>query len=73
MKIIFLNVIDLSFMRSTWNRAIIETLYSYGLRVSELINLKIIQTFFRGKEYILGGKGNKTTSLPISKTAMKRN
>ena len=66
-----LNVIDLSLPEGQRNRAIIETLYSCGLRVSELINLKSSNIFWE-EEYIkVEGKGNKQRLVPISKTAMK--
>ena len=66
-----LNVIDLSLPEGQRNRAIIETLYSCGLRVSELINLKLSNIFWE-EEYIkVEGKGNKQRLVPISKTAMK--
>ena len=41
------------------NRAILETLYSCGLRVSELINLKISDLFFEEGFIKVTGKGNK--------------
>ena len=66
-----LNVIDLSLPEGQRNRAIIETLYSCGLRVSELINLKLSNIFWE-EEYIkVEGKGNKQRLVPISKIAMK--
>lgn len=66
-----LNSIDLSLPEGQRNRAIIETLYSCGLRVSELINLKLSNVFWE-EEYIkVDGKGNKQRLVPISKTAMK--
>lgn len=46
-----LNVIDLSLPEGQRNRAIIETLYSCGLRVSELINLKSSNIFLGGRIY----------------------
>ena len=50
------------------NRAIIETLYSCGLRVSELINLKISDLFFDEGFVKVTGKGNKQRFVPISET-----
>jgi integrase/recombinase XerD len=63
--------IDLSFPEGTRNKAIIETLYSCGLRVSELVELKINDIFF-DEEYIkVTGKGNKQRLVPIGKPALK--
>ena len=53
----------------TRNEAIIEVLYSCGLRVSELINLKISDLFFDDNLIKILGKGNKERFVPISKTA----
>ena len=53
----------------TRNEAIIEVLYSCGLRVSELINLKISDLFFEDKLIKILGKGNKERFVPISKIA----
>lgn len=47
------------------NRAILETLYSCGLRVSELINLKISDLFFEEGFIKVTGKGNKQRFVPI--------
>lgn len=52
------------------NRAIIETLYSCGLRVSELVNLKISDLFFDEGFVRITGKGNKQRLVPISKRAI---
>jgi len=49
------------------NRAILETLYSCGLRVSELINLKISDLFFDEGFIKVTGKGNKQRFVPIGK------
>lgn len=49
------------------NVAIIELLYSCGLRVSELINLKISDLFFKESLIKVTGKGNKERFVPISK------
>ena len=51
------------------NEAIIEVLYSCGLRVSELINLKISDLFFDDNLIKILGKGNKERFVPISKIA----
>ncbi len=52
------------------NSAIIETLYSCGLRVSELINLQISNLFFEKNFIKVVGKGNKERLVPISEVAM---
>ena len=53
----------------TRNEAIIEVLYSCGLRVSELINLKISDLFFNDNLIKILGKGNKERFVPVSKIA----
>jgi integrase/recombinase XerD len=53
------------------NTALIEVLYSCGLRVSELITLKISDLFFDEAVIKVTGKGNKERFVPISKEAMK--
>lgn len=53
------------------NRAIIETLFSCGLRVSELVNLKISCLFMKEGFVRILGKGNKERLVPISKKAIK--
>lgn len=53
------------------NRAMIETLYSSGLRVSELTNLKISDLFFDIGFLKITGKGNKERFVPIGKSAIK--
>lgn len=63
--------IDLSSDEGERNRAIIETLYSCGLRVSELINLKISDIFSDQSFIKVTGKGDKTRIVPISETALK--
>jgi len=52
------------------NRAIIETLYSCGLRVSELVNLKLTNLFFEDEYIKVQGKGSKERLVPISHKAM---
>lgn len=51
------------------NRAIIEVLYSCGLRVSELIDMKISNINFRTSIVKVDGKGNKERMIPLSKQA----
>ena len=50
------------------NAAILETLYSCGLRVSELINLKFSDLFFKEDFIRVIGKGNKTRFVPVPQT-----
>lgn len=64
------NAIDLSKNEGHRNKAIIETMYSCGLRVSELINLKITNLFFEDEYIKITGKGNKERLVPISKKAI---
>ncbi|MEN8120240.1 MAG: site-specific tyrosine recombinase XerD [Bacteroidota bacterium] len=61
--------IDLSKPEGHRNKAIIETLYSCGLRVSELINLKLTDLFFDLDFIKIIGKGNKERLVPISQKA----
>ncbi len=66
-----LTSIDLSTAKGIRDRAIIETLYSSGLRVSELVNLTVNNLFF-DKEYIkVIGKGDKDRLVPIGYQAIK--
>lgn len=53
------------------NRAIVETLYGCGLRVSELINLRIEEVFFDYQYIKVLGKGNKERLVPIGNLALK--
>ncbi|MDG5800129.1 site-specific tyrosine recombinase XerD [Marinilabiliaceae bacterium ANBcel2] len=53
------------------NKAILETLYSCGLRVSELIDLKISNLFFESGFIKIEGKGSKERLVPISTKAIK--
>lgn len=63
--------IDLSKPEGHRNKAIIETMYSCGLRVSELVSLKFSDTFFDEAFIRIVGKGNKERLVPISEKAMK--
>lgn len=67
-----LSVIDLSTVEGTRNYAIIETLYSCGLRVSELSNLKFSNLFFDDGFIRVDGKGSKQRLVPISDIAIKK-
>jgi len=66
-----IDAIDLSKPEGERNKAIIETLYSCGLRVSELINLKISNIFFDEGFVKITGKGNKERLVPIGSIALK--
>ncbi len=57
--------IDLSSNEGERNRAILETLYGCGLRVSELVSLKISDLFFEEGFIKITGKGNKQRFVPI--------
>lgn len=63
--------IDLSSAEGERNRAILETLYGCGLRVSELINLKISDLFFDEGFIQVTGKGNKQRFVPIGDHTQK--
>jgi integrase/recombinase XerD len=66
-----LNAIDLSTPEGTRNRSILETLYSSGLRVTELVELRISNVFFDEGFLKILGKGNKERYVPIGSDAMK--
>ena len=63
--------IDLSKPEGERNRAILETLYGCGLRVSELIHLKLSDLFFEEGFIRVIGKGQKQRFVPISDTNQK--
>jgi integrase/recombinase XerD len=63
--------IDLSSAEGERNRAMLETLYGCGLRVSELVNLKISDLFFDEGFIKITGKGNKQRFVPIGEITMK--
>lgn len=65
-----INAIDLSKDEGQRNRAILETLYSCGLRVSELINLRISYIYFKERFVRVIGKGDKERLVPISSRAI---
>ncbi len=66
-----LGKIDLSKPEGRRNKAMLEVLYSCGLRVSELISLKLTN-LYRSEGFIrVLGKGNKERLIPISRTALK--
>ncbi|MDR0893333.1 MAG: site-specific tyrosine recombinase XerD [Mediterranea sp.] len=62
--------VDLSKPEGQRNRAILETLYSCGLRVSELIGLKLSELYFDEGFIKVEGKGNKQRLVPISPRAI---
>jgi integrase/recombinase XerD len=66
-----LAAIDLSEPQGTRNRAIIETLYACGLRVSELVNLKITGLFLDAGFIKVIGKNDKERLVPIGGEAVK--
>jgi len=66
-----LESIDRSTPEGERNRAIIETLYACGLRVSELVNLKISDLFLKEGFLRVIGKGNKVLLVPIHDVAAK--
>ena len=63
--------IDHSTPEGTRNRAMLETLYSSGLRVSELISLKLSNIYFDIGFVRVVGKGSKERLVPIGKPALK--
>ncbi len=64
--------IDMSKAEGQRNRAIIETLYGCGLRVSELVNLKLSQVFFDEEYIVVEGKGDKQRLVPIDTVALEQ-
>ena len=66
-----INSVDLSSPHGERNRTILETLYSCGLRVSELINLKCSKLFLEDAFLIVVGKGNKERAVPLNKILIK--
>lgn len=66
-----INQIDLSHPQGHRNKTIIEVLYSCGLRVSELINLKITDWYIQDGFIKITGKGNKERLAPIGSMATK--
>lgn len=66
-----LSQIDLSKPEGGRNKAILETMYSCGLRVSEVVNLKISQLYLDVGFIRVIGKGNKERLIPIGSSAIK--
>ena len=66
-----ISAIDLSTPEGERNRAMLETLYSCGLRVSELVGLKISDLFFEEGFIKITGKGNKQRFVPVGGSTIK--
>jgi integrase/recombinase XerD len=66
-----INAIDLSSNEGERNRAMLETLYGCGLRVSELVSLKISDLFFEEGFVKITGKGNKQRFVPVGNLTQK--
>ena len=66
-----ISAIDLSKPEGQRNKAMLETLYSSGLRISELINLRITNLFFKEGYIKIIGKGDKERIVPIGRIAIK--
>jgi integrase/recombinase XerD len=66
-----ISAIDLSSNEGERNRAILETLYGCGLRVSELVALKISDLFFEEGFIKITGKGNKQRFVPVGDLTQK--
>jgi integrase/recombinase XerD len=67
-----IDCVDLSSPEGERNKAILEALYGCGLRVSELINLKISDLHFKEDIITVTGKGNKQRLVPIGASAQKQ-
>lgn len=63
--------VDLSAPEGQRNRAIVETLYSCGLRVSELVNLETGRVYADEGYIVVSGKGSKERVVPISEMALR--
>ncbi|MBO7609246.1 MAG: site-specific tyrosine recombinase XerD [Muribaculaceae bacterium] len=64
--------IDMSKPEGQRNRAIIETMYGCGLRVSELVGLRLSQIYTDDEYIIVQGKGDKQRAVPISSIALEQ-
>ena len=67
---VMIEAIDMSTTEGARNRAIIETLYGCGLRVSELVGLELSKVYFDEQFIIVTGKGDKERIVPIDQTAI---
>ncbi len=65
-----IEAVDMNKAEGQRNRAIIETLYGCGLRVSELVNLEISKLYFNEQFIMVRGKGDKERIVPISPRAI---
>ncbi len=65
-----ISCIDMSTLEGRRNRAIIETMYGCGLRVSELVNLDLGHLFLDDEYIIVRGKGSKERLVPIDRVAI---
>ncbi len=68
---LLISAIDLSSNEGERNRAMLETLYGCGLRVSELVSLKISDLFFDEGFIKITGKGNKQRFVPVGNLTQK--
>lgn len=68
---LIIDAIDLSTPEGNRNKAMIETLYGCGLRVSELLDLRISNIYFNDGYIKVRGKGNKERLVPLGNTAQK--
>ena len=68
---LLMNAIDLGHPEGHRNRAILETLYGSGLRVSELTELSLSNLFFDEEMIRVTGKGNKQRLVPMGKFSKK--
>ena len=66
-----IDAIDVAKAEGLRNRAILETLYSCGLRVSELVDLKVSNLHFEQEFLRIAGKGERERLVPISKRAIE--
>jgi integrase/recombinase XerD len=69
---LLLSNIDLSLPEGQRNKAMLETLYSCGLRVSELVGLQLSQSYFNDGFVKVTGKGNKERIIPMGSSAIKQ-
>jgi len=67
-----IEAIDLSKAEGQRNKAIIETLYGSGLRVSELINLELSKIYFAEGYMLVEGKGSKQRLVPLSPQSIRQ-
>ncbi len=68
---LIIGCIDLSSKEGQRNKAMLEVLYSCGLRVSELVTLKLSNCYFEEEYLLVEGKGSKQRLVPISQRAIR--